>query len=120
VRLGADGPGDSRELLGLLFHVAYLYARRIHEATHLLAEVNPRHAGFYLRMLGFRVAGPQRVCRRVDAPAVLVALPLDHADAQIALVGGQPRLARETRSLYPYFFAPREEERVVRMLLVGR
>ena len=115
-RLAVDRAGHSLELLGALFHVAYLYARRMHGATHLLAEVNPRHVRFYLRMLGFRIAGPQRTCRRVDAPAVMIALSLDHAEEQIAQYGGHPDLAQVRRSLYPFFFSPDEEDRIIAKL----
>ena len=112
-RLAVDRAGHSMELLGALFHVAYLYARRVHGATHLLAEVNPRHVRFYLRMLGFRIAGPQRTCRRVDAPAVMLALSLDHAEEQIAQYGGHPDPAQIRHSLYPFFFSPAEEDRII-------
>jgi len=115
-RLAVDRTGQSMELLAMLLHVAYLYARRVHGATHLLAEVNPRHVRFYMRMLGFEVAGPQRMCRRVDAPAVLIALWLDHAEEQIALYGGHMELAQTVRSLYPLFFSPSEEDGIARRL----
>ena len=115
-RLAVDRAGHSMELLGALFHVAYLYAQRMHDATHLLAEVNPRHVGFYLRMIGFQIAGPQRTCRRVNAPAVMIALSLDHAEEQIARYGGHPGLARVRRSLYPFAFSPDEEDRIIAKL----
>jgi hypothetical protein len=115
-RLAVDRAGRSMELLGILFHVAYLYARRLHDATHLLAEVNPRHAGFYVRMLGFRRVGPQRTCRRVEAPAVMVELSLEHAEDEIARCGGHPELARARRSLYPFSFSPDEESRIIAKL----
>jgi len=111
-RLAVDRAEHSMELLGALFHVAYLCARRLHDATHLLAEVNPRHVRFYLRALGFRIAGPQRTCRRVGAPAVMIALPLDHAAGEIAHFGGRRGPAHAKRSLYPFFFATDEEERI--------
>jgi hypothetical protein len=118
-RLAVDRAGHSMELLGMLFHVAYLYARRVHEASHLLAEVNPRHLRFYQRMLGFHIAGPRRVCQRVDAPAVMISLLLDHAEDQIALYGGHPELAQTKRSLYPFFFAPCDEEGIARRLFAS-
>ena len=37
----------------MLFHIAYIFARRMHDRTDLLIEVNPRHVRFYERMLGF-------------------------------------------------------------------
>jgi len=112
--LAVDRNEHSLEVLAMLFHIAYLCAVRVHGATHLLAEVNPRHVRFYLRMLGFSVAGPERVCRRVGAPAVLVSLALDHAERQIARYGGQRNLAQSRRSLYPYAFSPLEAEGIAR------
>lgn len=116
-RLAVDRAGDSLKLLGALFHVAYLCARRQHDATHLLVEVNPRHVRFYMRMLGFRIAGPQRTCERVDAPAVMLALSLDHAEEQIAQCGGRPELAQTKRSLYPFFFAAGSEDGIIARLV---
>ena len=115
-RLAVDRAGNSLRLLGGLFHVAYLYARRQHDATHLLVEVNPRHVRFYTRMLGFRIAGPQRTCERVDAPAVMLALSLDHAENQIARYGGRPELAPMNRSLYPFFFSAGAEDGIIARL----
>ncbi len=115
-RLAVDRAGHSMELLGALFHVAYLYARRMGDATHLLAEVNPRHVRFYSRMLGFSIAGPLRTCRRVDAPAVMIALSLDHAAGEIARFSGHPELARVRRSLYPFFLPTGEEGRIIARL----
>ena len=116
-RLAVDRNGNATEVLAMLFHVAYLYAKRVHGATHLLAEVNPRHLRFYSRMLGFTRVGPQRMCRRVGAPAVLISLLLDHAEQQIARYREQPELAKTGRSLYPRFFSAHEEEEFAERLV---
>ena len=69
-RLAVESGPDSRDLLAMLFHVAYMYAHRLRDCSDLLIEVNPRHERFYRRMLGFRRAGPARACPRVGgAPA---------------------------------------------------
>lgn len=115
-RLAVDRNEHSKELLAMMFHVAYMYARRLHGCTDLLVEVNPRHAAFYRRLLGFQQAGPERVCERVQAPAVLLWLPLEHAERQIARYGGKPELISATRSLYPFFFSPGEEVGIARRL----
>ena len=82
--------------------------------TDLLIEVNPRHVRFYQRMLGFRQLGPERACPRVGgAPAVLLWLRLKHAHEQIELYGGHQDKYAEARSLYPFFFAPQEEDGIV-------
>lgn len=116
-RFAVDRVEHSLELLAAMFHVAYLYARRLYHATHLLAEVNPRHVLFYRRMLGFGVHGAQRHCPRVDAPAVLLMLALDFGEQQVARYGGQPQLARSTRLLYPLFFSASQEAGIVARLL---
>jgi hypothetical protein len=102
-RLAVDPQYGSKEVLASLFHLAYIYLRIIHKATDVLVEVNPRHAGFYRRMLGFCQVGEVHTCPRVNAPAVLLHLELAYMDTQIAKHAG----FRDTteRSLYPYFFA---------------
>ena len=115
-RLAVDRNEHSKELLAMMFHVAYMYSRRLHGCTDLLVEVNPRHATFYRRLLGFQQAGPERVCERVQAPAVLLWLPLEHAERQIARYGGKAELIGATRSLYPLFFSPTEEVGIARRL----
>jgi hypothetical protein len=46
-RLAVDEEVRSPALLGALFHVACMYAIDIHPCSHVLIEVNPRHAHFY-------------------------------------------------------------------------
>jgi hypothetical protein len=82
--------------------------------------VNPRHVSYYERMLGFVVAGPQRVNLRVNAPAVLLCLDFEHARAQIARVGGRPEVSPLERSLYPYFFSAAEEAGIVDRLTLAQ
>jgi len=116
-RFAVDRAGQSLDLLAMLFHVAYLLARHQHRATHVLAEVNPRHAPFYTRMLGFEHSGPERLCPRVNAPAVLLQLSLDYGAKQIARYGGQRELAHKLRSLYPRSFSASEEAGIAERLL---
>lgn len=113
-KLAIDGAVRSRRVLASLFHAAYIYALPIKGADRLLIEVNPRHVGYYRRMLGFEALSETRINRRVDAPAVLMMLDLSHARAQIAALGGQQCGASpEERSLYPWFFSSAEEEQIV-------
>jgi len=108
-KLAAEADLRSRPVLAALFHVAYIYARRINDCTDLFVEVNPRHVLFYKRMLGFQDCGPERHDPRVQAPAILLRLDLAFAQQQIAEMGGHAELAKERRSLYALFFSPREE-----------
>ena len=106
-KLAVDPQHGSKEVLASLFHLAYIYVHIIHKATDVLIEVNPRHAAFYERRLGFRQVGEMRTCPRVNAPAVLLQIELSYMQAQIARHGGS-RDPRE-KSLYPYFFSTDEE-----------
>ena len=108
-RLAIDEALQSKPVIAALFHTAYIYARRIRGCTDLVVEVNPRHVKFYERMLGFHPFGSVREDPRVQAPAALLHLDLRHAEAQIAKYGGNAEHASRIRSLYPYFFSPREE-----------
>lgn len=112
-KLAMDSMVRSKRVLAALFNVAYIYAHRIKCADNLLIEVNPRHVRYYQAMLGFKVIGPKRVNRRVDAPAVLLSLDLQHCRRQIELFGGRPELADTVRSLYPYSFSLREEAGII-------
>ncbi len=120
-KLAVDRDQQSKELLAMMFHIAYMYARRMQQCTDLLIEVNPRHVRFYQRMLGFRQLGPERSCPRVGgAPAVLLWLRLRHAHDQIEAYGGHKDKYAEARSLYPFFFAPNEEDGIVgRLKAIG-
>ncbi|WP_225878995.1 N-acyl amino acid synthase FeeM domain-containing protein [Zeimonas arvi] len=109
-KLAVEPGKHSQEVLAMLFHIAYIYARRINRCTELLIEVNPRHVRFYESALGFERLGPQRICPRVDAPAVLLRLDLSHCEQELARVGGHRKMAGRIRSLYPLGFSPREEE----------
>lgn len=99
----------SKPLLGVLFHLVYMYARHIRDHTDLLVQVNPRHCAFYRRMLGFVQIGQLRVCPKVNAPALLLHVTTEYMQAEIERHGGQREQAGK-RSLYPYFFSAREEQ----------
>jgi hypothetical protein len=112
-KLAMDSAIESKRVLASLFHVAYIYAHRIKGMHCLVIEVNPRHVRYYERMLGFRPCGPQRMNRRVSAPAVMMALDLAFAADQIGRFGGKAESPEAARSLYPYFFSVAEEAGIV-------
>lgn len=112
-KLAMDSVVRSKHVLAALFNVAYIYAHRIKGADNLLIEVNPRHVRYYEAMLGFRAIGPRRLNRRVNAPAVLLALDLVYCREQIELFGGRPELCDRVRSIYPFSFSPREEAGII-------
>lgn len=106
-RLAIDTPRGGHEVLCSLFYVAYVYAHLLFGASQLFIEVNPRHARFYERMLGFRPIGDVKTCPRVKAPAVLLHLDFSHTREQIQ----RARLTacNGTSKLY-YYAAPLDEE----------
>jgi hypothetical protein len=113
-RLAVDPEYGSKEVLGTLFHLAYLQIGVMRGGTDVFIEVNPRHVAFYRRMLNFRQVGECRTCPRVDAPAVLLHVEVAYVKEQIAMYAGH---RGRTRSLYPYFFSPEEERGIARRLL---
>lgn len=64
--------------LASMFHVAFIFAHQVHGATHAVVEVNPRHVGFYTRVLGFATHGTPRTNPRVKAPGVLLVADFLH------------------------------------------
>ena len=118
-KLAVDQIHGSKRILASLFHIAYIYGRVLQGHSDVVIEVNPRHVAFYKRMLGFNQLGPERMCSRVNAPAVLLRLELDYVDQQIALLGGKSDAASGVRSLYPYFFNKGDEIGITNRLSNG-
>lgn len=116
-QLALDTEVPSKQVLAALFHTAYLHAHRIRGAQMAVIEVNPRHVPYYRRMLGFKVCGEARMNHRVHAPAVLMTLDFSHAEQQIERHGGQSGLAGVVRTLYPFFFAPAQELKILAELM---
>lgn len=116
-RLAIDLNLKSKRVMPALLHVAYIYARNIHHCTDTLIEVNPRHVIFYERMMGFKQLGPERTCSRVNAPAVLLTLKMSYMSEQIEKYGGLGPDAKNTKSIYPYFFSRTDELGITQRLL---
>ncbi len=115
-KLAMDPVSGAKQVLASLFHVAYIVAYRFKGFDTLLIEVNPRHVNYYVRMLGCKVLGPERMNRRVNAPAVLLHLDFGYTLQQIAKFGGQPELSATERSLYPFSFSLTEEAGIISRL----
>lgn len=84
IKLAVLDDVDAKEVLYHLFRSAYTYVRMLYQATDILIEVNPRHATFYQKVLGFAIAGVERVCARVNAPAILMRSDLLDLDQRSA------------------------------------
>lgn len=115
-KLAFDAETKSAFAFASLFHICFIYARRLHSCTDAFIEINPRHRRYYERMLGFQQQGQLRTNTRVGAPAHLLRLDLDHMEEQIRKHGGTSDAPQAAKSLYPYFFSPREEEGITQRL----
>lgn len=109
-----------KRVFASMIHVSYIYAHNIHGFTDYVIEVNPRHAMFYKRMLGFHDFGEERICTRVNAPAVLLRLELEHMTEQIQKFGGLMEQHGKEKSFYPYFFPRWDEPGITDRLITGR
>jgi len=118
-KLAVDQTQGSKRVLASLFHIAYIYGRVMQGYTDVVIEVNPRHVAFYKRMLGFKEFGPERMCVRVNAPAILLRLELEYVDQQIELLGGKADTMEGVRSLYPFFFNKSDENGITHRLVHG-
>lgn len=110
----------SNRVFASMMHISYIYAHRIHGFTDYVIEVNPRHVMFYKRMLGFHDLGEERMCTRVNAPAVLLGLDLSYVAEQVRKFGGMFEQHGRNRSLYPYFFPSKDEPGIMDRLITGR
>jgi hypothetical protein len=117
-RLAVDPEFGSKEVLGSLFHAAYICCGPVGRVSDVFIEVNPRHVAFYERMLNFRRVGEPKMCPRVAAPAVLLHVDVAHVGKQASLYGGRGSLGE--RSLYPYFCSREEAAELTRHLLADR
>lgn len=116
IHLVVDPTVGTKRLLGALFHVAYIIAHRVRGNDLLLVQVNPRHADYYVRMLGFQVLGSERMHPLVKAPAVLLGLDFAYVLKQIGELGGQPARIASEHTLYPAAFSPSEEAAIIARL----
>jgi hypothetical protein len=122
-RLAVDSESASKPILAGLFHTAYLYASVISGCTHAAIEVNPRHVNYYRRALKFDVIGPERMNKRVMAPAVLLLASFATIADGVARFAGRPDVEGAKSSLFLYGFPPKDEEGVLnrlRVLVAGR
>ncbi len=107
---------SSKEIFAALFHIAFLYARHLHGVKAAFIEINPRHVRFYKSTLGFCQIGERRTCPRVDAPAILLGLDLNHMQDQITQYAGTPP-ENNDKSIYPHFLLPRIANQVLNRIM---
>lgn len=117
-KLAFNPETSSKEIFASLFHIAHIFAHHIYGADDAVIEINPRHATFYKRMLGFRQIGELRTCPRVNAPAVLLHLNREYVEKQIVHLTGQTKHC--IKNIYPYFLTKRQENEIVQYVQVLR
>jgi hypothetical protein len=115
-RLAVDVKAVSKPVLAGLFHTAYLFAAKIRDCSFAVIEVNPRHVSFYRHALRFEPIGPERMNRRVNAPAVLLCVAFDTIAKGLAKYAGKPDQPSASRSLFLYGFPGKEEAGVLKRL----
>jgi hypothetical protein len=85
-RLALAEAADTKAVLASLFSLAHVVGRTMHDVTDVFIEVNPRHVGFYSRVLGFAIAAGEKFCERVRAPSVLLQLELETLEKRLRLL----------------------------------
>ncbi|TMH63221.1 MAG: long-chain N-acyl amino acid synthase [Betaproteobacteria bacterium] len=115
-RLAVDTATASKPVLVGVFHTAYLYAAVVSGFTHTVIEVNPRHVSYYKRALKFDQIGPERMNRRVMAPAVLLCAAFTSIADGVARFAGRPDVPGAKTSLFLYGFSPKDEHGVLQRL----
>jgi hypothetical protein len=115
-RLAVGEESVSSSVLGGLFHTAYLYAHRVRGCEFGVIEVNPRHAVFYRRGLYFQSIGPERINRRVNAPAVLLCVSFERIDVELEKYFADPDRSVRSRSPFAHWFPPDEAAGVLNRL----
>jgi hypothetical protein len=115
-RLAVDRNSASKPVLAGLFHSAYLYAAVIRGYTHTIIEVNPRHARYYGRAMTFTQIGPERVNKRVNAPAVLLGTSFSKIAQGIATYAGRTDVTDEGRFFFVYTFTPTQERGILKRI----
>jgi hypothetical protein len=115
-QLAVDTAVANKPVLATLFHTAYLYAALVREYTYAVIEVNPRHVQFYQKALRFQPIGPERINRRVNAPAVLLGVPFKVIADGIRQHAGKPSTPDNRGSLFRFGFPEHEQDGVLNRL----
>jgi hypothetical protein len=102
-----ESMASSPAILASLFHLIFIYGHREYGCTDLFIEVTPQHARFYEVMLGFKKMGDEKFNESVSVAGQLLWISVADIRKKIDEHGGQNRTSR---SLYRYFFSPKEEE----------
>lgn len=116
VKFAAKPSSASINIVAALFHVAFIYAHRIHGFDDVVMEVTPQHLKFYKRALGFRQLGKEGLNPRVNTVGVLSHCKFEYIAEQLLRFGGNIGMRKTEKSLYPYGFSPAEEQGIVKRI----
>lgn len=116
-KLAIDENAGNKQVLAGMINIAYLYGL-IHGVTDALIEVTPRHKPFYQRMLDFQQIAGERFYSASNTEVVLMHVKIAHMGARIEAVGGKGPGSGD-RSIYPYFFHPKDQVGVMERLRKG-
>lgn len=110
-KLAMDCGSPSKPVLAALFHFVFIYGTHNYLGTDLMIEVNPRHAPFYERMLGFRRVGAVRENVSVKAPSQLMWLAVSDIESAINTSAKTPN-----NTLYKYFYSVNYVNNIIHQL----
>ena len=113
-----DAMTSSPAILASLFHLIFIYGHREYGCTDLFIEVTPRHARFYEMMLGFKRLGDVKMNESVSVEGQLLWISVADIREKINQYAGEDR--SKTRSLYRYFFSPKEEDGLYARMTASR
>lgn len=114
-----------KDIFAALLHLFFIYSHKIYRATDVLMLVEPHHAKFFCRSLGFEPFGSEKLLTTIEIgqpkqiPVQLLRLELSHMNNQIDRYGGTRGQINDDKTLYPYFLAKLEEEKITSRLIGG-
>ena len=104
---------NSKEIILLLFNYLSIYAHHIKSYDSLMIQVNPRHVGYYEKLLNFQEIGQEKMCPSVqNAPAILMELPLAKYQSEVKRFSNNPSQNKKERLLYASFLKADQESLV--------
>ena len=120
IKLAVSPSTASLATLAALFHLAFIYAYRLHKFDSVVMEVNPHHLKFYQRSLGFEQIGEETLNRRAGAPGVLLKCDFLYIHAKLQKFGGDLAARKQEKTLYPFGFSPEQEQALLnRFIALG-
>jgi hypothetical protein len=109
---------NSKEILVLMFNYLCIYSYHVKNYDCIAIEVNPRHKGYFEKLLKFKEIGGEKLCPSVqNAPATLLVMNLkDDYYADVLRFSVADPGDKKERSLYSYFLKANQENLVAHYL----